>query len=146
MVEPTRRMGGGDGGAWQRTRKRWHGTSAFPRSTRAGWICRVQGPRAAGGEHGKLLRLHLSVRGAGETAPGGSPRGLTVIGVPSQDFNQECRQQDSEDILRGDIRCGVPDGGHRACARNRGGAVLRLGARAKRWEPDWNFNKVLIGR
>ena len=72
----------------------------------------------------------------------GSPRGLTVIGVPSQDFNQEFRRQrDGEDVLRGDVRRGVPDGGDRACARRRCGAVLCLGARAEALGAELEFQQ-----
>ena len=76
-----------------------------------------------------------------------TPKGLTVIGMPSQDFGQESGT----------------DGAVKAfCEATFGvqfpmtGLVHVKGPQAnpfhtwvraqKSWEPDWNFNKVLIGR
>ena len=58
-------------------------------------------------------------------------RGLTVVGVPSRDFNQEFRRQrNGADVLRHQVRRAVSDDRHLACAWPAGSAVLRLGARA----------------
>ena len=78
---------------------------------------------------------------------GFSGRGLTVIGVPSQDFNQE---KDSNAAVKQfcETTFGVefPMAG---ITHVRGPLAHAFYAwvRARRgWEPAWNFNKVLIGR
>jgi glutathione peroxidase len=77
-----------------------------------------------------------------------SPRGLTVVGVPSQDFDQE---SDSNGKVKAfcEATFGVkfPMAG---ISHVRGGDAAPFyawvrGARGG-WEPQWNFNKVLIGR
>ena len=74
-------------------------------------------------------------------------RGVTVIGVPSRDFNQE-----SPDNATVKTFCvtkygiGFP---LTAISHVRGSAAAPFYAwvRAETgWEPNWNFNKVLIGR
>lgn len=73
--------------------------------------------------------------------------GLTVIGVPSGDFNQEspdnatvkafCETRYSVDFPLAGI----------SHVRGDAAAPFYAWVRAARgWQPDWNFNKVLIGR
>jgi glutathione peroxidase len=76
-----------------------------------------------------------------------SPKGLTVVGVPSQDFNQE---SDSNGKVKAfcEATFGVkfPMAG---LTHVRGAAAhpfYRWVRAQKDWEPSWNFNKVLIGR
>ena len=76
-----------------------------------------------------------------------SSHGLAVIGVPSQDFNQEA---DSNARVKQfcDATFGI-DFPMAGISHVRGvqAAPFYAWVRAQRgWEPDWNFNKVLIGR
>jgi glutathione peroxidase len=76
-----------------------------------------------------------------------SPEGLTVVGVPSQDFNQE--SPDSATVKTFcETRFGIefPLAG---VSHVRGPAAAPFYAWVKQqrqWEPSWNFNKVLVGR
>ncbi len=75
------------------------------------------------------------------------PRGMTVIGVPSQDFNQE---SDSNAAVKQfcELTYGV-EFPMTEISHVRGPAAMPFYAWVRRmrgWEPDWNFNKVLIGR
>jgi glutathione peroxidase len=75
------------------------------------------------------------------------PRGLTVIGVPSQDFNQESADNKTVKTFC-DATFGVefPMAGI-AHVRGAQAAPFYAWVREQRhWEPSWNFNKVLIGR
>jgi glutathione peroxidase len=74
-------------------------------------------------------------------------RGLTVIGVPSQDFNQESADNKTVKTFC-DATFGVefPMAG---IAHVRGAQAAPFYAwvrEQKKWQPVWNFNKVLIGR
>jgi glutathione peroxidase len=76
-----------------------------------------------------------------------APRGLTVIGVPSQDFNQESADNKTVKTFC-DATFGVefPMAG---IAHVRGAQAAPFYAwvrEQKNWQPEWNFNKVLIGR
>ena len=76
-----------------------------------------------------------------------SARGLTVIGVPSQDFNQESAENATVRRFC-ETRFGVafPLAG---IVHVRGPEAVPFYAwvrEQRRWEPAWNFNKVLIGR
>jgi glutathione peroxidase len=76
-----------------------------------------------------------------------SSAGLTVIGVPSQDFNQE-----SPDNVTVKAFCETRfniDFPLTAICHVRGAKAAPFYAWVdleKRWQPKWNFNKVLIGR
>ena len=75
------------------------------------------------------------------------PRGLTVVGVPSQDFNQESADNKTVKTFC-DATFGVefPMAGI-AHVRGAQAAPFYAWVRAQRnWEPAWNFNKVLIAR
>ena len=76
-----------------------------------------------------------------------APRGLTVIGVPSQDFNQESADNKTVKTFC-DATFGVefPMAGI-AHVRGAQAAPFYAWVREQRnWQPKWNFNKVLIGR
>jgi glutathione peroxidase len=73
--------------------------------------------------------------------------GLTVIGVPSQDFNQEA---DSNAKVKAfcDATFGV-DFPMAAISKVKGddaAPFYRWVKKERNWEPSWNFNKVVIGR
>ncbi len=75
------------------------------------------------------------------------PRGLVVIGVPSQDFNQE---SDNNAAVKQfcELTYGV-EFPMVEISYVRGKEAMPFYAwvrQERRWEPDWNFNKVLIGR
>ena len=88
-------------------------------------------------QYEQLEKLHREFTG----------RGLTVVGVPSQDFNQESSSNaEVKKFCETTFGVEFPMAGlshvrgpqaHPFYAWVRG----RTG-----WEPDWNFNKVLIGR
>jgi glutathione peroxidase len=76
-----------------------------------------------------------------------SSAGLTVIGVPSQDFNQESADNATVKNFC-DTRFDI-DFPLTAISRVRGAGAAPFYAwvNAERdWQPEWNFNKVLIGR
>jgi glutathione peroxidase len=76
-----------------------------------------------------------------------SAAGLTVIGVPSQDFNQEYSDNATVKTFcetRFDIDFPLA-----AISHVRGAKATPFYAwvnAQNRWQPSWNFNKVLIGR
>lgn len=73
--------------------------------------------------------------------------GLTVIGVPSGDFNQESADNATVKTFC-ETKFGI-DFPLTAISRVRGAEADPFYAWVKRtrnWEPSWNFNKVLIGR
>jgi glutathione peroxidase len=88
-------------------------------------------------QYGALEKLHKSA----------SSKGLTVIGVPSQDFNQESADNKTvKTFCEATFSVQFPMAG---IAHVRGPQAAPFYAwvrEQKHWEPDWNFNKVLIGR
>ena len=74
-------------------------------------------------------------------------RGLTVIGVPSQDFNQESADNKTvKTFCEATFGVEFPMAGI-AHVRGAEAAPFYAWVHAQRgWEPGWNFNKVLIGR
>jgi glutathione peroxidase len=73
--------------------------------------------------------------------------GLTVIGVPSQDFNQESADNKTvKTFCEATFDVQFPLAGI-AHVRGPQAAPFYAWVREQtRWEPNWNFNKVLIGR
>jgi glutathione peroxidase len=73
--------------------------------------------------------------------------GLTVIGVPSQDFNQESPDNATvKDFCETRFDIDFP---LTAICHVRGAQAAPFYAwvnHEKQWQPKWNFNKVLIGR
>jgi glutathione peroxidase len=74
-------------------------------------------------------------------------RGLTVVGFPSQDFNQE-KGSNGEVKEFCDATFGVtfPMAGLSHVRGPGANAFYKWVRAVAGWEPDWNFNKVLIGR
>jgi glutathione peroxidase len=73
--------------------------------------------------------------------------GLTVVGVPSQDFNQESAENATVKTFC-ETRFGI-DFPLAAVSHVKGPQAAPFYAWVKQvrgWEPSWNFNKVLIGR
>ena len=76
-----------------------------------------------------------------------SPRGLTVIGVPSQDFNQESADNKTvKTFCETTFGVEFPMAGIASVRGPRAAPFYAWVREQKHWEPDWNFNKVLIGR
>jgi glutathione peroxidase len=76
-----------------------------------------------------------------------SPAGLTVIGVPSQDFNQESADNATVKTFcetRFDIDFPLTGISHVRGAR--AAPFYSWVDAQKQWQPAWNFNKVLVGR
>jgi glutathione peroxidase len=76
-----------------------------------------------------------------------SATGVTVIGIPSQDFNQESAK-DSEVKTFCDTRFGI-DFPLAAISHVKGAdaaSFYQWVNTQRNWQPSWNFNKVLIGR
>jgi glutathione peroxidase len=74
-------------------------------------------------------------------------RGLTVVGVPSQDFNQE-KDNAAEVKAFCEATFGVqfPMTGILHVRGPKADPFYRWVRAQRNWEPSWNFNKVLIGR
>ncbi len=76
-----------------------------------------------------------------------SARGLTVIGVPSQDFNQESADNKTvKEFCEANFGVGFPMAGIVHVRGPRAARFYVWVREQKMWEPSWNFNKVLIGR
>lgn len=76
-----------------------------------------------------------------------SAAGLTVIGVPSQDFNQESADNATVKTFcetRFDIDFPLTAISHVKGAQ--AAPFYAWVAARRQWQPAWNFNKVLIGR
>ena len=76
-----------------------------------------------------------------------SPKGLTVVGVPSQDFDQESASNGEVKTFC-ETRFGI-DFPLAAISHVKGAqaAPFYVWVRDERkWQPGWNFNKVLIAR
>jgi glutathione peroxidase len=76
-----------------------------------------------------------------------SAAGLTVVGVPSQDFNQESADDATVKTFC-ETRFGI-DFPLAALSHVRGAEAAPFYAwvaAQRNWQPAWNFNKVLIGR
>lgn len=75
------------------------------------------------------------------------PKGLVVVGVPSQDFNQEA---DSNARVKQfcDATFGVefPMAGISHVVGPQAAPFYAWVRQQRSWQPDWNFNKVLVGR
>ena len=73
--------------------------------------------------------------------------GLTVIGVPSQDFNQESAENATVKTFC-ETRFGIdfPLTGVSHVKGPQAAPFYAWVKQQRNWEPSWNFNKVLIGR
>ena len=76
-----------------------------------------------------------------------SADGLTVVGVPSQDFNQESPDdQTVKAFCQTRFGIGFPLTGVSHVKGQSAAPFYAWVREAASWEPAWNFNKVLIGR
>jgi glutathione peroxidase len=74
-------------------------------------------------------------------------QGLTVIGMPSQDFNQESGTNAAvKAFCDATFDVQFPMTGLTHVRGPQANAFYKWVKAVKGWEPDWNFNKVLIGR
>jgi glutathione peroxidase len=74
-------------------------------------------------------------------------RGLTVIGVPSQDFNQESADNKTvKEFCDATFGVEFPMAGITHVRGLQAAPFYAWVREQKNWQPDWNFNKVLIGR
>ncbi len=76
-----------------------------------------------------------------------APRGLVVIGIPSQDFGQESAENGKVKEFC-ELTYGV-EFPMTEISHVRGADAMPFYAwvqQERNWQPDWNFNKVLIGR
>lgn len=76
-----------------------------------------------------------------------SPKGLTVVGVPSQDFDQESASNGEVKTFC-ETRFGIdfPLAGISHVKGPEAAPFYDWVRQERKWEPRWNFNKVLIGR
>lgn len=75
------------------------------------------------------------------------PKGLTVLGVPSQDFNQESADNAAiKTFCETNFDVDFPLAGLTHVRGAQAHPFYRWVKAEKGWEPSWNFNKVLIGR
>ena len=75
------------------------------------------------------------------------PQGLTVIGVPSQDFNQESPDNKTvKTFCETQYGIDFPMAGVSHVKGPSAAPFYAWVREAASWEPNWNFNKVLIGR
>ena len=76
-----------------------------------------------------------------------SPQGLTVVGVPSNDFNQESDSNEKvKTFCTATFDVQFPMAGLSHVTGQDAAPFYRWVREARQWEPAWNFNKVLIGR
>lgn len=76
-----------------------------------------------------------------------SPRGLTVVGVPSQDFHQESGSNaEVKQFCEATFDVRFPMAGISHVTGQDAAPFYRWVKEARGWAPDWNFCKVLIGR
>jgi glutathione peroxidase len=74
-------------------------------------------------------------------------KGLTVVGVPSQDFNQESDSNGKvKTFCEATFGVQFPMAGLTHVRGPAAHPFYRWVRAQKDWEPSWNFNKVLIGR
>jgi len=73
--------------------------------------------------------------------------GLTVVGVPSRDFNQESADNATVQAFC-ETRFGVdfPLAGISHVRGSQAAPFYAWVRETRGWQPDWNFNKVLVGR
>jgi glutathione peroxidase len=73
--------------------------------------------------------------------------GLTVIGVPSRDFNQESEDNGTvKNFCDTRFHIEFPLAGISRVKGANASPFYAWVRESTRWEPNWNFNKVLIGR
>jgi glutathione peroxidase len=76
-----------------------------------------------------------------------SASGLTVVGVPSQDFNQESADNKTvKDFCDATFGVEFPMSGLAHVRGPQAAPFYAWVSGQRHWQPAWNFNKVLIGR
>ena len=76
-----------------------------------------------------------------------SSQGFAVIGVPSQDFGQESGSNgEVKAFCEATFGVDFPMAGLGHVRGPAAAPFYRWVREQRRWEPEWNFNKVLIGR
>jgi len=75
------------------------------------------------------------------------PKGLTVVGVPSQDFNQESDSNGKvKTFCEATVGVRFPMAGLTHVRGAQAHPFYAWVRAVKDWEPSWNFNKVLVAR
>ena len=73
--------------------------------------------------------------------------GLVVVGIPSQDFNQEAGSEaEVKRFCEANFGIDFPMTGILKVRGAQAHPFYRWVKGARGWEPGWNFNKVLVGR
>ena len=76
-----------------------------------------------------------------------SPQGLTVVGIPSNDFGQESDSNGKvKTFCEATFDVQFPMGGLSHVKGGDAAPFYRWVSDSRHWEPSWNFCKVLIGR
>ena len=88
-------------------------------------------------QYENLMKLHRAM----------APKGLAVIGVPSQDFNQESADNKTiKSFCETSFDVDFPLAGLSHVRGAKAHPFYRWVKAQKGWEPSWNFSKVLIAR
>ncbi len=75
------------------------------------------------------------------------PQGLTVIGVPSPDFNQESADDATvKNFCETKFGIDFPLAGLSHVRGKQAAPFYSWVREIRQWEPSWNFNKVVVGR
>lgn len=76
-----------------------------------------------------------------------SPQGLTVVGIPSNDFGQESDSNGKvKTFCEATFDVQFPMGGLSHVKGSDAAPFYRWVSDTRHWEPSWNFCKVLVGR
>ncbi|MGI3775678.1 MAG: glutathione peroxidase [Janthinobacterium lividum] len=76
-----------------------------------------------------------------------SPQGLTVVGIPSNDFGQESDSNGKvKTFCEATFDVQFPMGGLSHVKGGDAAPFYRWVSDTRHWEPSWNFCKVLVGR
>lgn len=76
-----------------------------------------------------------------------SPRGFSLVGVPSQDFGQESATNgEVKAFCEATFNVDFPMAGISHVTGMQAAPFYQWVRAQRRWEPAWNFNKVLIAR
>ena len=88
-------------------------------------------------QYEQLQKLHAALQ----------PQGLTVIGIPSQDFNQESADNTTvKQFCETTFGIDFPMAGLSHVRGSNAHPFYQWTKTTKNWQPSWNFNKVLISR
>ena len=88
-------------------------------------------------QYEQLEKLHASL----------NAKGLTVVGIPSQDFNQESgSNQEVKQFCEATFGVQFPMAGLTHVRGGQAHPFYKWIKSEKNWEPSWDFHKVLIAR